>query len=249
MAQRTDFQWPNGCSAAVSLSYDDGLPHHMHQVVPALEARSLRATFYATPFRSIAHEPELWRRAAESGHEIGNHTLFHPCRKSPHHDWLDSGLDLKTYTPKRWTLELRAANILLSLVDGKQERTFGNTCCDNLIGPDDSATSVESLVLAHCAAARGQFTRRLVDPTDPNFGNLGHFGGDGRPAGDLIAEIETAVHEGKWVIYMIHGVGPEEHDLHIARSEHDRLLDWLAANRSRVWTVPVLDVVHHLRQT
>lgn len=43
------------------------------------------------------------------GHELGNHTIFHPCRKRGESSWLADEYDLRAYTPRRWSDEMRVA--------------------------------------------------------------------------------------------------------------------------------------------
>jgi peptidoglycan/xylan/chitin deacetylase (PgdA/CDA1 family) len=65
----------NGCKAALSLTYDDGNPIHLDVAVPEMEKRGLRGTFYliAGSLTRVAD----WKKAAEAGQEIGNHTMTH----------------------------------------------------------------------------------------------------------------------------------------------------------------------------
>ncbi len=80
-AQATDFvTWPSGAKAAVSLSYDDTLNSQLDNAIPALNKYDLKGSFYL----SVANAPlrlrmEEWRQAAKQGHELGNHTIYHPC--------------------------------------------------------------------------------------------------------------------------------------------------------------------------
>ena len=72
-----------------------------------------------------------WRKAAETGHELGNHTLYHPCDGSVGgREWLHPENDLSKYTLKRITEEIRMTNVLLEAIDGKTKRTFAFTCGD-----------------------------------------------------------------------------------------------------------------------
>lgn len=166
-AGKSEFHWPNGTLGAVTLSYDDAITSHFESVAPQLEAANLRATFYITVdndgFRS---HTEQWRRVARAGHELGNHSLFHPCRKDTpdQHTWLSDDYNLSKYTPDRWRREMRVANLALQLVDGKTDRTFGNTCCDNYLGPLDDKTCLEEIIPELFVAARGQFVRKPIDP-------------------------------------------------------------------------------------
>ncbi|MEM6609600.1 MAG: polysaccharide deacetylase family protein [Pseudomonadota bacterium] len=63
---------------AVALTFDDG-PHPTltPQLLDILAAYGARATFYVIG-RNAARYPDILRRIAAEGHEIGNHTWSHP---------------------------------------------------------------------------------------------------------------------------------------------------------------------------
>ena len=237
--------WPEGKRGAVSLTYDDALPVHYERAAPLLEDHGLRATFY-TNVLSLGANPEAWRQVAACGHELGNHSIFHPCRKSPRHGWLDEAYDLKTYTPRRWTDEMRAADIVLNLVDGRTERSFGNTCCNTEIGDGETAHSLEPLIEELFVAGRGPLCDRTVTADGLNLAALGHFSGDARSFEALREEIEAGLASGGWNIYMIHGVGEGTHGLFIDPEEHRKLVEYLGGQID-IWTAPLADVASHLR--
>lgn len=241
------FHWPGGARAAVSLSYDDALPIHREKVAPALTRLGLQATFYCPIDEELVENAAAWRAIAASGHELGNHSLFHPCRRtSPRESWLEPEYDLCHYTERRWLDEMRLANQALFLIDGKRERTFGNTCCDNTLGPVGSERSLEPLAAQLFIAARGEGTDAPVDPRTANRWNLGQADGDGRSFAELRDEIESAVDSGHWLIYMIHGLSAESHNLFIEPDDHAQLLAYLAGHREEIWTAPVIDVARLL---
>ena len=72
------FPWPNGARAAIVLTYDDSLRSQLDIAVPQLDAAGLKGSFFLNgtmPLEAV----ESWRAVAASGHELGNHSLFHPC--------------------------------------------------------------------------------------------------------------------------------------------------------------------------
>jgi peptidoglycan-N-acetylglucosamine deacetylase len=240
--------WPGGCRAAVSLSYDDGLPVHYEHVAPLFESHGLRCTFYVPVVTGLRQYPHQFRRVAKAGHELGNHSLFHPCRcEGDRVNWLNPAYDLATYNERRWNEEMAVANFALQLVDGHDQRTFGNTCYDNWIGPDHDRVSLEPFMERHFLAARGELTGQPVNFSRLNFWNLGTINADFHTFADLRAEIEALIASGGWIIYTMHGVGSDTHRLHIDPDEHRRLVAWLAGNTARLWTAPVIDVVKYLR--
>lgn len=229
----------------VSLCYDDGLTCHHAEVAPLLHQHGLRATFYPHLQGGFLADAAHWREVAAAGHEIGNHTLFHPCYDAK---WLDRTYHLRHYTPQRWNDEVKLANAVLHLVDGCTLRTFGNTCHDNLLGEGAGLVRLDTLAPQHFVAARGEHTRRPVDLAAPNWFNLGNRGIDGCKFDELRSELDELRTRGGWLIYTLHGVGGRADSLHIAENEHHRLIEWLATRQDDIWVAPVRTVALALRQ-
>jgi peptidoglycan/xylan/chitin deacetylase (PgdA/CDA1 family) len=72
------FIWPGGAKAAVSLTYDDGYDSQLENVAPFLDALGYKATFFLT-VENIDERLNDWVALSEKGHEIGDHTMTHPC--------------------------------------------------------------------------------------------------------------------------------------------------------------------------
>lgn len=84
--------FPGDRAAAVSLTFDDGLPDHLSLAAPALEKRGMRGTFFLVAgfIPDTAEKAALpnahtfgkipwstWKELAQKGHEIGNHSMTH----------------------------------------------------------------------------------------------------------------------------------------------------------------------------
>lgn len=236
--------WPEGKRAALSLTYDDGLPEHVATVPRALEARGLRGTFYVPGnARVLREQPDAVRAVAAAGHELGNHSLFHPCRKDrPGMDWVDDAYDLATYSPRRIADELGVANLLLDQFDGGRPRSYGATCCQTTVaGGADMLPHVGELFTAVRAAGGGGWWTPGASGTPV----LPTTSGDGRSAEAIMALVDAAAAAGGWLVLMCHGVGPEHHRLHITVDEHERLLDALVA-RDDLHVAPVTAIAQAL---
>ena len=108
-------------------------------------------------------------------------------------------------------------------------------------------------------AARGLLISQSIDPTSANLANLGHFSGDQQTADHLTAEIDEAVGKGHWIFYMIHGIGTRsdygidrfnsERGNWIDAEEHRKLVEYLSANRSSIWTAPAVEVATYVKNT
>lgn len=235
---------PGGRRCIVSLCYDDALPCHFESVAPLLEHHGLRGTFYPHLQSRFLPDHARWREVAAAGHELGNHTVFHPCYDEK---WLDRTYHLRHYTPQRWRDEVKLANAVLNTVDGCSLRTFGNTCHDNRLGEGDHLVLIETLAPEFFIAARGEHTRRSVDFTRLNWFNLGNRGIDGCAFPELRDEVASLA-DGGWIIYTMHGVGARDHSLHIDETVHQRLIEWLGEHRDSIWTAPLRTVAETLRQ-
>ncbi len=248
MIDKTTFTWPDNRQGAVSLTYDDALPCHYQLVAPALEAHGLRGTFYTNILSAMA-APQDWRQVAAAGHELGNHSIFHPCRQNPESPstWLPEDYDLRRYSPRRWSDEMRAASFTLSLIDGKSQRSFGNTCCHTELGEGDTSASLEPLIGELFTAGRGSWNEQTVDVASVNYQALGHFGADAHTFEQLQLQIDQAVAAGDWIIYMIHGVGQGTHGMYMEVDQHQRLIDYLGQHQKRIWTAPLTEVASYLK--
>jgi peptidoglycan/xylan/chitin deacetylase (PgdA/CDA1 family) len=242
------FPWPENRKAAVSLTYDDALSGHHQRVAPFLQGHGLRATFYTNICSRFLEEAEAWRQVAREGHELGNHTLFHPCYvfKGQEVSWLDQGYNLRHYSPKRWQDEVTVANWALRQIDGRARRSFANTCHHRWIGEGDASVCLDSLILKHFVAARGAHTGRAVDPAAPDFTNLGTTGADHRTFAEWREELLRVREAGTWMIYTLHAVGRGEGENFIEEDEHRQLVEWLAAEGD-FWVAPVVEIATWLQ--
>src|SRR5438128_824262 len=122
----------NGMSCAVALTYDDALNIDLTNVVPALDSFGLKGSFYISDyFGGLKNQIPKWRKAAMEGHELGNHTVYHPCSGSlPGRSFVTPDYDLDHYSFKRIRDEINTMNTILYSIDGKTERTFAYPCGD-----------------------------------------------------------------------------------------------------------------------
>ncbi len=239
--------WPNGARAAVALTYDDATPDHPRLVAPALQAHGLRGTFYAPIRGDLISNTEAWRELAHQGHELGNHTIFHPCRRDPVEppnvtaDWNN----LQHFTEERFRNELQISNFVLHLIDGQTTRTYGNTCHNTTIGPDDNPQRIEPILADYFVAARGERHERPANPAGADLFNMGTISGDGRQCAEWCGFIERALEIGGMVIFTFHKVGRGYERLQVDETEHTQLLRYLQQNR-HIWTAPLVEIANWL---
>lgn len=131
-AQQDGFSWPGGAKAAVCLTYDDGIDSQLNIAIPDLEKENLRGTFYIEGLNLIPERVGRWKEVAMNGHELGNHTIFHPCPEKL--DFVKEEFASENYTLNRLLKELAVMNNFLYAVDGKKSRSFAYTCGETIYG-------------------------------------------------------------------------------------------------------------------
>ena len=242
-AQDSSRNW-NGKKCAVVLTYDDALNVHLDKVIPALDAVGLKGTFYLVGSAPVvSNRLEEWRTAAKNGHELGNHTLNHPCDGSlPGREWVGAETDLSRYTVERAVREIKTTNTLLYAIDGKMERTFAYPCGDFTIG----GKPYYDLVKDDFAGARGVQSAYLPAKS-VNLSDINAFGHDGSTAEKMIAQVEEAEKAGSFIVFLFHGVGGE-HPMNVAEEEHQKLLDYLKKREKDLWVATMVDVAKYIRK-
>jgi peptidoglycan/xylan/chitin deacetylase (PgdA/CDA1 family) len=201
-----DQTW-NGKKAAVVITYDDAIDEHLNNAIPLLDSLGLKATFYITGFStSMQKRLNEWKSIATNGHELGNHTLYHPCTGgTAGREWVRPDYDLRNYTIKRILDETRATNLLLQSMDGKTKRTLAFTCGDTKIGD----TSFAALLKNDFVAMRG--VRSQMHPIGQvQLDNVDCFGVNGESGDQLISWAKQAVATNSLLVVLFHGVGGRE---------------------------------------
>jgi peptidoglycan-N-acetylglucosamine deacetylase len=242
--------WPLQRACAVTLAYDDGLAAHAREVAPALADLNVSATFFVPIESDLIRNADRWMQVAKLGHELGNHTVFHPCRKSGPEDrsWVEPCFDLAEYTESRLRRELIVANGVLGMIDGRCERTYGNTCCETTFGPLSAPSSMTNVLQPLFVAARGASKDSPAQP-GPAFNpyDIGTISMDGRSLEQLQHIVQAARMTGGWVVLTAHGVGHAEHALNVDEQTHWRFVRWLR-NQADVWVAPFIDVARSARE-
>lgn len=73
----------DGMTKRIALTFDDGPhPEYTPLILDILEEYGVKATFFVIGENADRY-PDLVRREADEGHEIGNHTYTHPITSSP----------------------------------------------------------------------------------------------------------------------------------------------------------------------
>ncbi len=122
--QAAAFKWPDGKKMAISLTFDDARLSQIDKGLPILDSYGIKATFYLSAERMI-QRVDGWKVAVSNGHDMGNHSLLHPC--TGNFSW-SRETALEDYTLVQMSHELDSANRFIKDVLGITPTSFGYPC-------------------------------------------------------------------------------------------------------------------------
>lgn len=233
----------NGKKCAVVLTYDDAIDQQLDNAAPLLDSLGLKATFYITGFSASMQKrlPE-WKALASKGHELGNHTLYHPCAGGKGREWVRPDYDLNNYTIPRLLDEIRATNVLLQSMDGKTERTFAFTCADTKV----KDSSFASLIRKDFIGMRN--VRNEMHSLDKvNMDDIDCYMVNGHSAEQMISWVKKAKETKSLLVILFHGVGGGN-GLDVSIPAHRELMLYLKQQEKDIWIAPMIDVARFVRE-
>lgn len=232
-------EWPNGAKTAVVLTYDDALTSQLDHAVPLLNQAGLKATFFLANVKQA--DVPRWRAAAAKGHELGNHTIFHPCSAASFP--ADPRYTSESYTVPSMLKEIEQQNVLLTAIDGKYRHGMATPCGQSVAGGADYLEALRAAGLVTYVRGvnvtpedlRGDASR--IDPM--------HVPARGFPESatgrDLITFAEQGREGGGLTVFLFHGVAGDY--LQVSDAAHRELVAWLATNRKDVWVTTLQEAL------
>jgi len=199
------FHWPEGKRVAVSLSFDDGRASQVDIGLDVINPSGVKVTFFVNPgneaFRSRL---DGWKRAVTSGHEIGNHSMSHPC--TGNFPWSLRNA-LENYTLEQMSQQLDDANAQIEQLLGVRPVTFAYPCGQKFVGRDAELKSYVPLVSQKFLVGRGYMDEYYNDPVFCDLAQAGGIAFDDMDYIDMVKHISKAAQQGGWVIFAGHDIG------------------------------------------
>lgn len=238
----TEFWAPH--QGAVSLTFDDGVESQLTKAIPLMDKRGLKGTFYLTPRGHDWNERLApWKKVADNGHEIGNHTLSHIC--SDNFGGNSNGLETRSLDEMEADI-LAAQERLVQIAPHQKEWTFSYPCYCNFVGRGMSRRSYVPLIARHFLAGRASgeygFANHSLAVDLACFWALPVERMSGFEMIGLVEEL--AGHQGRWVVLVFHELDGSR--LTVGTHEFQMLLDYLLRQHDRIWTAPVIDVARKI---
>ncbi len=232
----------NGKKCAVVITYDDAIDQHLDNAVPILDSLGLKASFYVTAFSgSVQNRLNEWKNLDKKGHELGNHTLYHPCVGGTGREWVKPEYDMRNYTVQRMIDETRMTNLFLQALDGKTKRTFAFTCGDMKIGDSSFINAMKKDFIAARAVRNEMHTINKIDLYNVDCYMVNNHTGE-----QMIEWVKKATASNSLLVILFHGVGGGN-GLDVSLSAHRQLLTYLKQNEKDIMVVPMITIAEYIQ--
>jgi len=236
------FHWPQGKRAAISLSFDDARASQVDCGLPILDAYDVKATFYVLP-GPVEKKLTDWQKAVTAGHEIGNHTLTHPCSGN-----FSLRNALENYTLNMIANEMDRASETIEQLLGVRPTTFAYPCGQTFVGRGKAVKSYVPLVAERFIAGRRW---RDEHDNDPAFCDLAQVMGiefDGLDFEQTKKLIDKAAEKGRWLVLCGHEIGQPGRRQTTLASTLDALCKYAQDPNNGIWIDTVESIGSYIMQ-
>jgi hypothetical protein len=199
----TDFHWPEGKRAAISLTFDDARYSQITRCLPILDKYGTKATFYVS-IKPMEEHADAWKAAAANGHEIGNHSLVHPCSGNfP----FSRDKALEDYTFDQMRSEINEASDTIESFLGVRPVSFAYPCGQKYVGRGRDFRSYVPLIAEEFLTGRGWMDEWANDPTFCDMANLMGVELDGKSFEQVKQLMDRTLNNGGWLVFAGHEIG------------------------------------------
>jgi len=241
--EKRDFEWPEGKEMGLSLTFDDARLSQVEKGIPLLDRYGVKGTFYVLP--NFAEYVDKWREAIKSGHEIGNHTIFHPCMGV--YEWT-RGHELENYSLEKMEEELKAANKLIKDSLGIDAVSFAYPCGHTYVGEGLNTKSYVPIVAWLFETGRRASPGEANTPAVCNMSQLAAMQLDGKSFEEIKKKIEVAKSKGQWLILFGHEMNEEEGRLISKLSVIEAICQYATVPENGIWIDNVHNIVSYIKE-
>ncbi|MDR3693611.1 polysaccharide deacetylase family protein [Mucilaginibacter sp.] len=221
-------KWPDHKKAVIVLTYDDGLYSQLNVAIPQLDSAHLKGTFFLSGDLNYETIPR-WRKASRRGHELGNHSIYHPCMSVN-----DNPVASEHYTPAMILEEIGVMNNFLFAVDGKTSHTYAYPCTETSVGGKNYVDSLRKSGLIRYARIGGDKEAIITDFKNLDPMLVPSYGLDDNTTADqLITYVKTVQKKGGMGVFMFHGIGGDY--ITTRALSHKKLIEYLVKNKKDIW--------------
>ncbi|MEZ4828112.1 MAG: polysaccharide deacetylase family protein [Bacteroidia bacterium] len=233
--------WPEGKKAAVSLTFDDARLSQIDRGLDFFEKQRVKATFYLIP-GSMEQRAEGWKKAVAQGHEIGNHSLTHPC--SGNFLWAREKA-LEDFDMEKMIYELEESNRQIYALLGVVPESFAYPCGQKFIGRGVHTQSYIPLIAEKFTSGRGFKDEVGNDPSFCDPAQLTGVDMDMQDFEQILPYIQNAENTGQWLVFAGHEIGDSgSQTTRVAMLE--QLIAYAQNPENGIWLAPVKEISSYI---
>ena len=237
------FRWPQGKCAAVSLSFDDARTSQADTGFALFRKHGVKATFFALP-ANLERLLAAWKQAVADGHEIGNHSITHPCTGN-YPDFRNNALE--NYTLQMMARELDGASAQIEQLLGVRPQTFAYPCGLKFVGKGLDVRSYVPLVAERFLAGRGYLDEAANDPTICDLAQSLGTAFDDQDFNQMRKAVDDAAKVGRWVIFVGHEIGTRAHQTTDVQAL-EALFEYLKDPAAGIWLNTVAGIARYIKR-
>ncbi len=197
------FRWPEGKRLAISFSFDDARTSQVDAGLALLEKYGAKVTFVVNP-RGVKNRLDGWKKAVAAGHEIGNHTVSHPCTGNYPFSAKNA---LEDYTLAGIEKEMDEANTEIAQLLGVKPVTFAYPCGQKFVGRGVAVKSYVPSAAKRFLASRGYLDEGANDPQKCDLAQVLGVGSDGLTFEEMQSLAAAASAQHGWLVFAGHEIG------------------------------------------
>ncbi|MBX2874229.1 MAG: polysaccharide deacetylase family protein [Saprospiraceae bacterium] len=238
-----NIRWPEGKMMALSLTFDDARESHPKVGLPLFQELDAQVTFYVIP-AAVRDQLEGWKALVEDGHELGNHTLVHPC--SGNFPWARDKA-LENYNLPAMRQELIAANQQIEALTGVKPKSFAYPCGQSYVGRGQDTRSFVPLIAELFETGRDWLNEAANSPIFAELSQLQGISMDGKNFKEDIKPIlKRAAINGDWVVLAGHEIGEEGFQTTKVGMLRE-LMAYVSDPQYGIWMAPVGEIATYVK--
>jgi len=237
------FPWPEGKKAAISLTFDDARLSQVDVGLPIFDRYGVKTTFYISPDK-LEERLEGWKKAVRNGHEIGNHTMTHPCTGNYPAFRFKA---LEDMTLDQMAREIDGANQAIEKILGVKPESFAYPCGQTFVGRGKKVESYVPLVAQRFLSGRKWLSEGANDPAFCDLAQVLAMESDGKSFEQLKTLVDQAAKEGRWLILAGHEIGHEAYQTTLA-SPLESLCRYAEDPANGLWIDTVANIGRYILQ-
>ena len=227
---------------ALSLSFDDARPSQVDTGLALLRKHGVKATFFLEG-NQIEERLEGWRQAVADGHEIGNHSMTHPCTGNYE---FSRGNALENYSLKMIEKQLDAVNTEINHLLGVKPRTFAYPCGQKFVGRGRHTKSYVPSIAKRFLVGRGYLDESANDPAFSDLAQAMGTAFDDMDFDQMLKVTEQAAKQGRWVIFVGHEIGERGYQVTDTRAL-EALCDYANDPANEIWLGTVGEIATYVQ--